>query len=430
MNSASPLNLSGVFRFSPAGNYVVLNEIPIRLLFFYFMTSLYLPSNTFGYNVGGIFMGLDRIMLLLFISVSIVLGYRHLALYFKYPASNAMVFTFSLLISTLIFIFFNVFTHGNADISDSLKRSLFYFIQFGIFSLAVFLSIRITRHRKESILRSFCSVIFICCVVSITQLVFDFNLTKILDLGILQVNDEMKEALETRDYRSGITYRIMGNTAHPIELAVISSIGLLLSSYVYRKFRPLYLLVVVAALFLTYSRGPVLSLGLTLVVLYIASFKIINYYRVIIACICVAVIALSPARNLIFPEGDLGSDRSISLRSGGYITAPIRFYSSPLFGIGIGNYNREYRETKSEAVRENSDNYFLLSLAETGLIGIVGFLTIFLRKMRKILVSPLAVAITVFMFIQSFFYDTFAFVISAEFFISVFIVMTSHWEDA
>lgn len=161
-----------------------------------------------------------------------------------------------------------------------------------------------------------------------------------------------------------------------------------------------------AALFFTYTRCA--WMGAALGGLIVLGFSLRPYYRLyaiaglLVLAGLVGTLAWDGLAGLDRQEGSLAARDSVSQRASFTYVSWKMFLDSPLWGVGFGQYPevaQAYLSDRStslhlEAIRQQPDHNTLLSLlTQTGLVGLVLFLTVLFgwaRAAWQMLRSPLA----------------------------------------
>ncbi len=173
--------------------------------------------------------------------------------------------------------------------------------------------------------------------------------------------------------------RYLGIFHDPNDLGILFVCSLPLAYYGAREFRQsvvsfLFLaaaLVIVYALYLTKSRGGMLSLGF---VLMLALWRHFDFLK---AAIVTGVLAVVGAGLQLRKESIGGGDQSSLDRIDGWGLGMELFQSNPLFGIGYNHYMDYYYLT--------AHNSLVLALSETGLVGYIFWVSFFIVLMSLLL---------------------------------------------
>ena len=149
--------------------------------------------------------------------------------------------------------------------------------------------------------------------------------------------------------------------------------------------------VILSALFFSFSRGAYLGAIVGIVMLFVTNRKNILFFQQLVVYFLLAVILFFSFRHLLFTRVNLANrleSKSISERVTQWQDFKIIFKQNPIFGVGPGNYPLALRAIHIEAsVNYFSPihNVFLLFIGQFGLFGftfvIYGFW--FLYKLRS-----------------------------------------------
>lgn len=181
--------------------------------------------------------------------------------------------------------------------------------------------------------------------------------------------------------REGIT-RPRGAASHPLALAVILMVifplALTMVVYLYRRHRSWWFAAVCTALIglttvLTLSRSALVGLVLSSAVVLAAINRkyVIYLFGGIGLAVMIGVLSSSGiARSLISIFLQIGSDPSISSRQKGAAEALDLILNAPLLGIGLGGYDAQEGHVL--------DNQYLGRWVETGTLGLLPFIALFL----------------------------------------------------
>lgn len=138
-----------------------------------------------------------------------------------------------------------------------------------------------------------------------------------------------------------------------------------------------------AAVFLTGTRGIWLSIPLTLLVVFVYGTgswkKPLRFMAVGTLCVCAIAMLAPPALRNRVAAGYLSHDGSITARIAMWEGAVHMFQDYPLLGVGMGNFNKYWRDQYcppqhpgwKKFVAPHSSS--LLYLSEGGLLGIAGY---------------------------------------------------------
>lgn len=192
----------------------------------------------------------------------------------------------------------------------------------------------------------------------------------IVGYSIIQVYFLLKYYLSGNDFRRLTIFGL-----NPIWLARELGLGTLASFSIFKGKigKILVMSILIFGIFLTRSRGPLLALAMTLLVLYsIKLFSSKKYKQlapiIVIITIFLAIIILDVGMVEYFTRGESSflMEKNVRSRINLYIAAWNDFIESPIMGKGIGNYCHQGHNYPH--------NIFLELLAETGLIGFILFI--------------------------------------------------------
>ncbi len=177
--------------------------------------------------------------------------------------------------------------------------------------------------------------------------------------------------------------RYLGIFHDPNDLGVFFISALPLAWYAAREYRESLLqylfiiaaVVIVYALYLTKSRGGMLSLGF---ILLLVLWRHFDYLK---AAITTGVLAVLGAGLQLRKESIGGGDQSSLDRIDGWALGMDLFQSNPIFGVGYGHYMDYYFLT--------AHNSLVLVLSETGLVGYVLWVAFFIVLLTLLLKASL-----------------------------------------
>ena len=177
--------------------------------------------------------------------------------------------------------------------------------------------------------------------------------------------------------------RYLGIFHDPNDLAIFFISALPMAWYGARRFResPLQYLfhaasvVIVYALYLTKSRGGMLSLGVILLLMLWRHFDFVK------AAVVTGILAVIGAGLQLRKESIGGGDQSSLDRIDGWALGMELFQSHPLFGVGYNHFMDYYFLT--------AHNSFVLVLSETGIVGYVLWVSFFIALMALLLRTSL-----------------------------------------
>jgi O-antigen ligase len=216
-------------------------------------------------------------------------------------------------------------------------------------------------------------------VVGIVQFAFGIDLSRYLRLpGLVAGTVSGDSFIDTRS----VLRRVQGTTAHPIEMAVF--LGMVLPLVVHyartsvsRSWQRLGWLasagLILASIPLTVSRSGVVALAVVALVLvptwpWRERVTALAGAAVGLAAIRLAVPGLIGTLRSLFTY--FGTDPSITHRTGDYARAVTYIVDAPWFGRGFHSFIHSYYFV--------TDNQYLLSLIETGIVGLAALVGLLL----------------------------------------------------
>ena len=172
--------------------------------------------------------------------------------------------------------------------------------------------------------------------------------------------------------------RVYGTFPHPNVLAGFSIVGLLLILF-FEKNKKLKLIgmgIAAANVFLSFSLGAIIALVVCLVVYILRLYKpLVHIYKQIILGGVLISILLMPAGQRLL-RGDVSLPETIEKRLRLSVVAGEAISSSPVFGVGQGNFISFIPGStieKNPWFLQPVHNIFLLIVSETGTIGLIVF---------------------------------------------------------
>ena len=287
-------------------------------------------------------------------------------------------------------IIFNGARITKLDVHSEVTKQLTFFVSFVLVFYLIVSVIR-TREQVDGLLRMLVGGGAIVAALSIVESNTGFNAFDRLDslLPVLQA----VPAPETGE--RGGNLRVMGSAQGPIALGAAFAMLLPLGVYLALKTRRWYWWAAVALLGLgamaTLSRTSILMLIVILVVLlWLRPQQVKRFWPVLVPAVVVIQVmlpgTLGTLRSSFFPEEGLIAQQSDNAgqRGSGRIAdlgpALDEYSQTPVFGQGFGT-----RLTGRD--RQNAqilDNQWLKTLLETGLVGALAWLWIYVRSVRRL----------------------------------------------
>jgi polysaccharide biosynthesis protein PslJ len=287
-------------------------------------------------------------------------------------------------------IIFNGARITKLDVHSEVTKQLTFFVSFVLVFYLIVSVIR-TREQVEGIIRMLVGGGAIVAALSIVESNTGFNAFDRLDsfIPVLQA----VPVPETGE--RGGNLRVMGSAQGPIALGAALAMLLPLGAYLALKTRRWYWWAAVALLGLgamaTLSRTSILMLVVIVVVLlWLRPKQVKRFWPVLVPAVVVIQVmlpgTLGTLRSSFFPEEGLIAQQSDNAgqRGSGRIAdlgpALDEYSQTPVFGQGFGT-----RLTGRE--RQNAqilDNQWLKTLLETGLVGALAWLWIYVRSVRRL----------------------------------------------
>ncbi|GAA2997271.1 O-antigen ligase family protein [Streptosporangium longisporum] len=240
------------------------------------------------------------------------------------------------------------------------------------------------RERLDFVLKSLVVAGAAVGVVAALQFVFEFDLTKYLDFPGFRFTAELPAILERNTLR-----RVAATTGHPIELGVVCAMIMPLALHYAFGARDrgtpalrwwLCCALIGAGLMFSVSRSAVLGIAVVAAVLMAGWPARRRFWAMIggagfLVVTKVAVPGLLSVFLGLFTS--LSSDSSIQYRTHDYAVAATEIGNHFWVGRGLGTWYAPKHLI--------FDNQYILSLVETGVIGLVAFSAIFLAGIRAAL---------------------------------------------
>ncbi|NUR90527.1 MAG: O-antigen ligase family protein, partial [Nonomuraea sp.] len=245
-----------------------------------------------------------------------------------------------------------------------------------------------SRDRLDFVLKAVVIGGTVSAVVALLQFRLDLDLTQYMQLPGLRHSstEEVPTVISRSDLR-----RVAGTLGHPIEFGAVSAMVLPIAAHLGFQARSrgqaaarwwICAAIIAAGLMFSVSRTAVLGLAGASIVLLLGWS---NRRRLIAAGAFVVFLGfmkvlvpglLGTFYNLFAGAGE---DSSIIYRTHDYPFAMREFAKSPIFGRGPGTWYPFKHQV--------FDNQYLLSLVETGLIGVVGFVGVIVAGMTVALTA-------------------------------------------
>lgn len=217
----------------------------------------------------------------------------------------------------------------------------------------------------------------VVAIIGALQFLLDFDLTKYLEPPGLRAGLDLGISGDRSDFR-----RVAATTAHPIEFGVLCAMVLPLATHyglaARRNGQPslrwwLCGGCIAAGLLFSVSRSAVLGLtGAALVLFFGWRGRRRLYALVVTAGFLLLTKLMVPGLIGTFYGlfADVGSDPSVQYRTHDYAIAATEIANKPWLGRGLGTWYAPKHQV--------FDNQYLLTLVETGVIGLVAFVAVFL----------------------------------------------------
>ncbi|MGP3963300.1 O-antigen ligase family protein [Nonomuraea sp. 3N208] len=231
-----------------------------------------------------------------------------------------------------------------------------------------------SRERLDFVLKALVIGGAFAAIVALMQFRLDFDLTQYMKIpGLRHTSaEEVPTVISRSDLR-----RVAGTLGHPIEFGALSAMLLPLAAHLGFQARSrgqaatrwwICAVIIAAGLMFSVSRTAVLGLagaGLILLLGWSNRRRIVTIGAFVVFLGFMKVLApglIGTFYNLFAGAGD---DSSIMYRTHDYPFAMREFAKSPIFGRGPGTWYPFKHQV--------FDNQYLLSLVETGLLGVLGF---------------------------------------------------------
>lgn len=234
-----------------------------------------------------------------------------------------------------------------------------------------------TRERLDLVLKTVVVAGAAVSVVGALQFVLDIDLTRFLELPVLRFTAEYGFMTERASFR-----RVGATMAHPIEFGVVCAMILPLAVHFGFRARERHeparrwwfcSFLIAAGLMFSVSRSAVLGLAGVALVLFVGWPGGRRLYAVLFSFGFLVFIKLTVPGLLGTFRGlftNLGNDESILYRTHDYATAAAEISKHPWLGRGMGTWYAPKHQV--------FDNQYILTLVETGAIGLFVFVLIFL----------------------------------------------------
>lgn len=232
----------------------------------------------------------------------------------------------------------------------------------------------------EAVRRVVRSITALCAVVAVIGIVQTLTGTNIADKITLPGLRQNGLAALGQAARDGLA-RAQATTGHPIEFGVLCAIALPLAVHLAltesrSRDRSLYGIcaaALVAGAVFSVSRSAIIGLAAAGVVVFLGASTTVRVRGLGLIVVFGLVLwqAAPQVLNTLYKFfASVGSDPSVSARTGGYPVAFAEFARHPLLGRGVGTWYGP--------VHQIFDNQYLLSLVETGVVGVAALLGLFL----------------------------------------------------
>ena len=260
-----------------------------------------------------------------------------------------------------------------ADVSGNADRFMLTMLAFTGVALTAAEGLR-TREELWRVVRTAVAGVAVMATVAILQFRAGIDLAQtIARLPFLAVNGE----LESVSSRAGFN-RPAGTAIHPIELGVVlgTTVGFAIHLVVYRphrsKVRRFFPLVAIGlAIPIAISRSALLAASVVMIYFLVGAPRALRRRSLLVLAAASAFVfvtipgLLGTLRNLVVAGG---SDSSISTRTSDYAAVASEIREALWLGRGPGTFLPRFRIL---------DNQYLLSLVETGLLGLVALIMLF-----------------------------------------------------
>lgn len=292
---------------------------------------------------------------------------------FSFGDKNIFYFLCLMILSFLISLFFSV----------NLMNSIFYILRFcEFFVVYLFVVNEIIDFRK--VLMIFCSVMFVEAIIGISQYVLQESLG-LRFFGEPVVNSSILGVAKV-DFMNMKFLRSYGTFPHPnifagyLVFAIFSMMQFFKSS---PKISFFYLLVLLLALFLTFSRTGLVSLIIGVFVFSIFAFKKLDKLKLLkkilfIVMCAVFLLFILKAFPLFIDRINFIDAESLRYRIIYLVTSFAMFFQNP-FGVGLGNFTdvmQNFSVLKlSPWEIQPVHNIFVLMLSEVGIIGFIALVS-------------------------------------------------------
>ncbi|MEO3869601.1 O-antigen ligase family protein [Nonomuraea sp. B12E4] len=236
-----------------------------------------------------------------------------------------------------------------------------------------------TRDRLDLVLKTVAVAGAVIGVIGALQFVLHFDVTNYLTLPGLRFTQEESAILE----RGGLN-RVAATTGHPIEFGVVCAMILPLAlHYAFREARLRWWVctgLIAAGLLFSVSRSAVLSLAAAGVVLFAGwpkERRIFGALAVAGSLIAIRIVMPGVLGTIVDLFANLNTDSSISYRTHDYTVAGTEIAKSPWLGRGLGTWYAPKHLI--------FDNQYISSLVETGVIGLLVFVGLFVAALWSVL---------------------------------------------
>ncbi|NUP01488.1 MAG: O-antigen ligase family protein [Nonomuraea sp.] len=252
-----------------------------------------------------------------------------------------------------------------------------------------------SRERLDFVLKAVVIGGTFAAIVALMQFRLDFDLTEYMRIPGLRHSsvEEVPTVISRSDLR-----RVAGTLGHPIEFGALSAMLLPLAAHLGFQARSrgqaatrwwICAVIIAAGLMFSVSRTAVLGLagaGLILLLGWSNRRRIVTIGAFLVFLGFMKVLAPGLIGTFYNLFAGAGEDSSIIYRTHDYPFAMREFSKSPVFGRGLGTWYPFKHQV--------FDNQYLLSLVETGLLGVLGFVGVIVcgivvaLRVRRISTDP------------------------------------------
>lgn len=415
----------------------------------YLATSLVIPGQAIGVSVG-VLVSADRLaqlVLLLAPTLWLVLVPEARRVYMRNIGSALLPFAVAVLASVTypLLVAGGLVEGSYVDLAYAIRKAAFFLFQFVSFSWAIAMLcwFVVQRAAPGQAARVLVAAVAVPALLGLIpgwlEAITGVPALFMFEAIGLPIDEENARRILWSDMRAGTMKRMNGALPHPIDFAVVMGLAFALVAYSSARPRRRVLggALLLSGVVFSFSRGPMLSLALAVLLLpalgwWTPAWGPAMLRRIGIALVGVVAIVVSwdaiSRSSLLFPTGTV--DTSSMMRTADYPIALPQFARWPLTGIGTGLYTNAataLARAETAVAGEVLDNYWLKALVETGVLGAGALLALFVLQFRRATRLRnrwgliLAVATTSFA-IQCFFFDAWDFLASGQLFLTVSII--------